>query len=581
MIDLTPQQPTRVVFDQAARYDSFPVVARNKTVVVALWRSAKEYGHATDPTSHAKGATSTNNGMTWTQRGMVWDAPSTTAGVSPVGVVWVEKVARFYALMVVVAGTGTPKTYTQELVTSTDGAKWTRVGPVPFAGASWAFGNDLATRTLPDGTVQLVATAYGRGPGAAHWEPMYVVSTNMGATWSPAIFPNRAAVNADLAEPKLVWDGSQWVMAVRCDVDYVTRTSRSRDLVTWDGWSEAVGGASGSPTIAQVADDTLMLVYRQQPVIDGTHGPFRWALSVDGGRNFSTYPDPTNLGLYAMYAGVVRNPDGSVLMVFSVEDEPNRLWATASVRAMTFRPQEITVTEVVDDGAPHILITATSALSSLIRVTIDPRTGREVRNGVRTTSEDSRTWRDYELQQGVQARYEINGRSTDTVTMPTLEATYLVHPYRPGLSIPVEVESDDDRTRALDATFVDVPGRDDVIVVRSGRRRKQAGSTSFATSTLADADRLDALLDDGGPLFISAHPGLDLPSWVQPLEVKRARVTDVCDDFERVWSMSWQQIRRPSTVPLPERLRIRDMALPIDDMHRTIADGAAKPADLL
>lgn len=588
-MDLTP---TPGVLLSTGQYQAFPYAASRASdgMVVGVWRSATK--HEAGPSGDIKtmASISTDEGVSWAPPFVAYQDSEPLADHAPSGLVWDERSGRWLILVLRTlyksAQDTKPWGYRARVLASTDARTWEPVtGDIPAdtAGAAWWFVSDFAIGD--DG--EWIAAGYGRMKGATQDQPILMVSSDQGATWSAPIVPDALPAGIGFSEPQLVRHPDGWIMLVRGD-DNELHQMRPSDT----GWvyeRSIIGGVVGMPEVAVTTAGVLVVVLRliSLSAPDLWHGPFGWAYSEDGGATWvqrDDFPDTTRA---MMYAGLAPLRDGGLACVYAVEDDPKKPWASASVWTTRFvsQPLNLRVGFFGDASVPGMLITG--ALNyPIMRHTIDPVTGDEVVEEVRVkTTQLSGAAYDYELQQGQRAYYSAGDRRTRDVVGDILPGNMLIHPTRPELSLRLDVVSDkESREYDMDVNVQPVPvaagtaGLQYPIVTSVGNLGAQSGTTIVKTYTLAEKARLELLLADLCPLFWSTHPGEDLPDWIRITKLSVVRFIDTCtssyaswDDRSdmsqwRHWSMSWVAQPRPTAAGMPVKHRIRDVKLPIESV---------------
>ena len=572
-MDLQPKLPKRLIGE--GRYDAFPMIAANGNVVCALWRSAKPNGHVADVTARIKGAMSTDGGATYGKVFTVaWDDGDALTEVSPSGLAWDATRSKWVCVVLVKRFPDTtyrgPK-YEAVIITSTDGMVWSKAADVRFGVSGFAFVSGIS---IDSG--RWLVSAYGAVVPDAKWTVMTVASTDGGASWTAPSTPV-GAPDVQLAEPQVTRLASgSWLMAARCDELMTVHLFQSDDGVSWTFKSAPLGGVSGAPTIAQASDGTLVMLLRGRPTVDGTHGRWLWASSDDDGESWALHAFPS--AGYMMYGGLVAVGD-DLACVFAAEDDPDRLWESASVYSTVFASTPLVAQERVVDGVFCIEILGGGLTGRVTRVTQDPRTGLDVIDQVRVRllSGDGGA-RDFELQQGRVARYYVDDRAAAPVVGPILPEAWFIHPTKPSLSVPVTIVSDGERDYPADVALTQVPSTarwgDQTTVMRSsGRLGAATGSTVIRTSTEIDEYRLRDCLGDLTPIFWSHHPGLRMPEWIGVTSVKSTRVVQICPcgcghrldnvGHWRHWTIEWVEQARPDVDAMPYRYRIEEVDSPI------------------
>lgn len=575
------------------RYDAFPSVATDGKSALAVWRSATE--HVADPRATMMGAQSADGGKTWGFPYALTIGSALNNGKteeSPAGVAWDDKRSLWVMLTLVKNFVSTTDTkvasYGARILTSTDGRVWALACTIPVAARTgFSFASDI---DASDGVWRCFF--YGTMPGQSTWQPIMFTCGDGGASgdagWlGPSLTQDCPPVS--LSEPRVTHlANSEWLMLCRCDVDYQSRIFRSQDGFTWVYEGTAVGNVSGQPSVAQSSEGTIVALFRQRPAVDTTHGLWVWASSDDNGKTWQTrssFPDKTR---YMMYGGLAAMPNGDIVCVFSSEDDPKRLWGTASIYATTFVyvPVRATIRHL-PSGLPYVSVTSPPNVPVIRRMT-DPITGTVYEDEVRWKNIAGGGVRDYELPQEWVATYTSGDVTTKPVTLGRLARMWLIHPTRPDMSCPVDVVTDGARdydvqidVTPMPATFSSGMGLPSYpVVTGTGGLGSASGTTVLRTRTLVDKAKLLALWADMTPLLFSAHLGADMPDWIRIIDKpQEERFQQICsptvndpDDQGqwRTWTIKWVEQPRPTADGFPVRRRIQDIDVPIQDIDLPI-----------
>lgn len=596
-MDLIPEDARKLYGN--GRYDSFPIAASARNVVLAAWRSASE--HEVDHAAVIRGAISLDGGQNFSDSFVLYDDKDALVEPGLAGLAWDEKRQRWTALLLIkrFADATTRKTsqlraavITSPLLASA--ASWSKPGAeLPVTSASWFFACDFAISGD-----RWVAVGYGRMTSTSQVTPMTMTSTDGGASWSAPVVPAGMPDGLDFTEASILRtsDGA-WLMAMREDTTTSIHISRSSDGVAWTYDQAVIGGFSGYPELGQAGDGTLVMLLRDGANgPDQYHGSWAWAWSQDGGESWSVRTDFPSDGKAMMYGALTPAPDGALVCVFSTEDDPAQPWKSASVYWTRFVVNALTgVIEwlPVSPGVavPRVTIGGAGRLR-VDRTIIDEWSGEQVVEGVRFPSDTQQgVWWDYELPQGVSATYSTGPRSTGVITAPTLPGPMLIHPTQPELSLRIDVIEDDSRDLPIDADVTAVPapaGSDErpqyPIVSTSGMLGSYVGSTKIRTRTLNEERRLRQCVAGLSPLFFSHHRGMGFPPWIRITALTWDRFMQQCtdplaswdDDDDksqwRTWTIKWVEQDRPSPTMLRPHRRIRDVPRPFDSIAATIED---------
>lgn|GEM_PF-1262389 len=335
---LSPTPAT--VVSATGGYESFVVTASNGTQALALWRAAKPYGHAADPNATIRAALVTVDGgdlrvsSPWTS--LVSTDPLTE--VSAVGLDWDALNQRWVMLALVkhftAGNTSKASSYDAALLASPDASSWTVLTPsVPTSPLAWFYGSDLKINGAT-----IVIAGYGAFHGASSWSPVTLSSTDAGRTWTKPAAPTGLPTTVTLpAEPQILRTPAGWLMAIRSDTDWSIHTATSTDARTWTYQGVAIRNASGLPELGITRTGEIVMLLRQKPTIDTTHGAWAWATSLDGQTwtYHAEWPDEQ----YMLYGGLAPAGDG-LICVYASEDDRGAPWRSASIYAthLTTRP---------------------------------------------------------------------------------------------------------------------------------------------------------------------------------------------------------------------------------------------------
>jgi hypothetical protein len=133
------------------------------------------------------------------------------------------------------------------------------------------------------------------------------------------------------------------------------------------------------------------------------------------------------------------------------------------------------------------------------------------------------------------------------VTLASDARMWLKHPGRPVLNINIVLALTPDRARELAATIQPALGRRNVVSVTDGRRHGPTAELTLRTTTIAQANALRTILDDGSPLLLQAPDGYDIGSvWIQPMEFGEKWLIRYLPDERRVWTLSFATVDRPA-----------------------------------
>lgn len=219
-------------------------------------------------------------------------------------------------------------------------------------------------------------------------------------------------------------------------------------------------------------------------------------------------------------------------------------------------------------GAPHVDVAGTvGGYVAPLQRTVDGVTETLTATGQMW---DGNAYTDWVPPPGRVITY-LCGGETATVTMPTSSTTWLVDASRPELSVPVTVRYADSYTISSQREIVDIPNRDDLVVISISPRKSRSGVLELVEEDRAQREAINAILKSNRPLWLSmAICGEDdgLPSqWLSFGDVEWSRRSPFAIDQERFVAMPYVQVGRPAPVPVITRLRIRDLDMPIDSIN--------------
>ena len=230
----------------------------------------------------------------------------------------------------------------------------------------------------------------------------------------------------------------------------------------------------------------------------------------------------------------------------------------------------LTVTPEGGFSPPRMRIAVTgrgsqSGALGVVRVASDGAT-QMVRQPV-TLSSGGGVAYDYEAPLGVPVTYrtvETSALTSFPVDLPG-DKGWLVHPFYPSLSIPlygdreqpgadggpiVTESADASTTLPSSSATINVLGREDPIVQRVGRRRRESGSLALRTQTRAVGESVRSLVDDDSALLLNIPPGLGWSlarAWILAGDVTEMRRPAAgATDLTRLWTLPFQVVQRPA-----------------------------------
>lgn len=328
MLELQPT--TARTLSHTGGYEAFPYAATNGSSTLALWRSAKAYGHADDTAAIIRGALFDAASGAWS------DAVAQTGpapGVAPAGLAW-DAAGNRWVMLALTRDGGAMRS---SLWTSPSGGSWTR--KVDLAERwSWFFPSDLAI----DGDLWVV-TGYGALVGGGRtWQPIITTTRDGGATWSaptiPAGLPDFG--EKGWAEPQVVkLPSGRWLMAIRNDIDYGIHLASSPDGLSWTYERRIASDVSGEPEIAVTTDGIIVILMRRRPAKVEWHGEWAWLVSYDDGASWARRDDFPSDGRFMLYGALAQSPQG-LTCVFAAEDDVTRPWESSSILVTTLERRD-------------------------------------------------------------------------------------------------------------------------------------------------------------------------------------------------------------------------------------------------
>ena len=328
MLELQPT--TARTLSHTGGYEAFPYAATNGSSTLALWRSAKAYGHADDPAAIIRGARFDVASGAWSDAVAQTGPP---AGTSPTGLAW-DPIGKRWVMLGMSRATGSMRS---SLWASPSGGAWTKLSDVA-AGWSWLFPSDLAI----DGDLWVV-TGYGAlVGGGSTWQPIVTTSRDGGATWSAPTIPTGLPDFGEKgwSEPQIVkLPSGGWLMAIRNDIDYGIHLATSPDGLSWTYDRRIASDVSGSPEIAVTADGILVILVRRRPAKIEWHGEWAWLVSYDGGTSWARRDDFPSDGRFMLYGALAQSPQG-LTCVFAAEDDVTKPWESSSILVTTLERRD-------------------------------------------------------------------------------------------------------------------------------------------------------------------------------------------------------------------------------------------------
>lgn len=214
------------------------------------------------------------------------------------------------------------------------------------------------------------------------------------------------------------------------------------------------------------------------------------------------------------------------------------------------------ITAVVDSAASSVLVTVTGASGPTAEILRVESSGAKtpVRNGDPGTLLGG-GWidHDYEAPLDQPVTYQLaapsNFNSVQATSMPvtvaSLDQTWLKHPGRPDLNMPIKVTGWPQRTYGIAQGVFNVVGRK-YPVVKSSLRYAPIGDMTVLTETADELDGMRALLSEPSILLLQAPAGYDVGSvYVAVGEVGEERISPAGADPVRNWTLPLTVVEAP------------------------------------
>lgn len=207
------------------------------------------------------------------------------------------------------------------------------------------------------------------------------------------------------------------------------------------------------------------------------------------------------------------------------------------------------ITAVPDPVASSVLVTVTGATGATITISrVDSSGGTTpIRNGDPGTLLGG-GWidHDYECPLDEKVHYTAGSQATSgTITLDSLDNTWLKHPGRPDLNMVVNVVDIGDRTYTIAQGSFNALGRKYPVVV-SSLRYGPTHSAVIRTDTQDECNNLRAILDEPSILLLSTPDGYDVGSiYVAVGDVIEARAVPVGWETARQFTLPLTQVERP------------------------------------
>ena len=239
--------------------------------------------------------------------------------------------------------------------------------------------------------------------------------------------------------------------------------------------------------------------------------------------------------------------------------------------------------DVTSTSDPEVTVTRTLASSgyrTTVRTTANDRLALRSSGATRTG-----VLYDYEAPLGRTLRYSTLEDPARTHTPAELHPTrpaWLIRPGQPERSVPVRIREWGERVREVTQGRHDVLGSDTTVVLTDGTRRVADSFLIVRTETLAEADRLNALLSDAAPLLLNvdADRGWTRVAYefVAVGRVVERRTTDRNGSHPaRLWELPYTVTRTPvgNTLTARDYADVLDEARDYAELEDFYADYAA------
>lgn len=156
---------------------------------------------------------------------------------------------------------------------------------------------------------------------------------------------------------------------------------------------------------------------------------------------------------------------------------------------------------------------------------------------------------DYGAPFGEQLTYIGNGTTASNPVVLNVPDPWLVHPGRPGQSMPISVAEFGPRNAAPAQGMFRVIGRRNPIVVTDGQPGTLQSSVTVRTRTLAELGKLRALLSDAAPLLLNVPATLGWgveAEYISVTSVEEARLMDYAGRPDRYLTLAYVVVDAPA-----------------------------------
>jgi hypothetical protein len=155
---------------------------------------------------------------------------------------------------------------------------------------------------------------------------------------------------------------------------------------------------------------------------------------------------------------------------------------------------------------------------------------------------------DTEPPYGVPVSYSVNGGIPGSPVTVAEARVWLVHPFNPGLSMPLTVSKLPTRSRAVSRGMFKPLGRKNPIPVTDGARQSSEFTMGVRTHTPAEQVALDQLLDDASTLLLNVPVTLSWgvgASYISVGDLTEDRTVNYGPVPLREWSLPFQVVDSP------------------------------------
>lgn len=216
-----------------------------------------------------------------------------------------------------------------------------------------------------------------------------------------------------------------------------------------------------------------------------------------------------------------------------------------------------------------LTVTAVASWTSVPQVTVDVSSSPVMQDAIRVfrVHEDGSrhrvittefpvlngTWTgvDYHAPFNHPVRYQAEKEGEQSALSPpaylTSQWAWLIHASNPALSLRADmtVGPVPKRSRKSRAQVIELPGRAEPVSIPAGRRVAASSDLTVWCDSVASMNRVEALLDDDGPILL-CNPADDQPwKWIQPGSETYDLPSGRSKDVFRSVSFSYQVVSQP------------------------------------